>query len=146
MTERIQFFQDRSYQVEFQYGDPREPEVGELEPVHGLHEVTPYGMMLFSLASCTAQVVLGYSSHHHLDLEEVEIRLVYERDYQQDCEDCEEIDEFQERIRGKIEFRGQLSAEEKEKLLRISRQCPIEKIFEEGISIAIEAGEMAKGD
>lgn len=138
MSEKIRFIQNKNFQVEFFYRNPGDPEAVEMDPVSGLHEITPYGMMLFSLASCTAQVVLGYTQHHELDLQEVEIELVYERDYQDDCENCEEKQEFRERIQGEINFKGDLSEQEQDKLYRISKQCPIEKIFEEGIAIKIQ--------
>lgn len=141
MAERIRLRQNSEYQVEFQAADPHHPDSSDLIPVQGLHEITPYTMMLFSLAGCTAQVVLGYSTHHEINLDEVEVNLIYERDYQQDCENCEEIDKYQEHIIGDIKFLGDLSSREREKLLRVSRQCPIEKMFEQGIPISIELQE-----
>lgn len=138
MTEKIHFWQNKDYQVQFQAADPRQPDSQEMNPVQGLHEITPYGMMLFSLAGCTAQVVLSYASHHGIDLDAVEIDLIYERDYQEDCENCEEIDRYQEHITGEISFSGDLDQDQRRKLLRISRQCPIEKMFTEGIPITIQ--------
>jgi len=141
MAERIRLWQNEDYQVEFQAQDPHQPDSEGLTSVQGLHEITPYTMMLFSLAGCTAQVVLGFAAHHDIGLEEVEVVLEYERDYQEDCDNCEEIDKYQEQITGKIEFIGELSENDRKKLLRISRQCPIEKMYEQGIPIAIELAE-----
>jgi putative redox protein len=135
MSEKVIVRQNKHYQVEFWASDPREPESDEVEQIGGLHEVTPYGMMLVSIATCTAQVVLAFAQHHDIDLEDVTLELEYQRDYDQDCEDCEEIEEFQERITEQISFSGDLSSKEEEKLFRIAHQCPIQKIFEEGIEI-----------
>lgn len=137
MSEKIRLTQNQDNQVEFLAADPRQPDSEELVAVHGLHEITPYTMMLFSLGGCTAQVVLGYAGHHQIDLEEVEIELAYQRDYQDDCENCETIEKYQEAIQGTIRFRGELSDNQKQKLLRVSRQCPIEKMYEKGIPIRI---------
>ena len=144
MTEKIHFWQNKDFQVQFQAADPRQPESGEMNPVQGLHEITPYGMMLFSLAGCTAQVVLSYASHHGIDLDAVEMELTYERDHQKDCENCEEIDRYREHITGDIRFNGDLDQEQRQKLLRISRQCPIEKMFAEGIPITIQLDQPEK--
>ena len=141
MSERIRLTQNQDYQVEFLAADPHQPDSGELVSVHGLHEITPYTMMLFSLAGCTAQVTLGYAAHHQIDLEEVEIELEYQRDYEEDCENCEEIEKYQEAIQGEILFRGDLSEDQKQKLHRIARQCPIEKMYEHGIPVEIALSE-----
>jgi len=138
MSERIVFRQDRNYQVEFQASDPREPDDDQVASVSGLHEVTPYGMMLFSLASCTAQVVLTYAEHHQIPLQEVELDLRYMRIFEEDCENCENIDRYREEIHERIEFFGNLSEGERKKLFRIAHQCPIHKMFEDGIDINSE--------
>lgn len=137
MSEKIRLTQNQDYEVEFLAADPHQPDAEELAAVHGLHEITPYTMMLFSLAGCTAQVALGYAAHHEIDLEEVEIELAYQRDYQEDCENCEEIEKYQEEIEGEILFKGELSENQRQKLLQIARQCPIEKMYEHGIPIQI---------
>lgn len=135
MSERIVFKQNDQFQVEYYASDPRQPDNDDVQPVQGLHEVTPYGMMLFSLSSCTAQVVLSYAEHHQIPLREVELDVSYERVFSEDCDHCEEIDRYQEKIREMITFRGEISQPQKEKLFRIAHQCPIQKMFEDGIEI-----------
>ena len=120
MSEKVIVRQNKHYQVEFWASDPREPESDEVEQIGGLHEVTPYGMMLVSIATCTAQVVLSFAQHHGINLEDVTLELAYHRDYEQDCEDCEEIEQFHEHITEQIRFSGDLSAKDKEKLFVVS--------------------------
>jgi len=138
MSERIIFWQNSEFNVEYQYRDPENPESRDLPHVQGLHQVTPYGLMLFSLASCTAQVVLSYAKHHNLRLESVRIDLSYEKNFKDDCEDCLEERILPEAITGTIDFIGKLNSDERQKLLKISRRCPIENIFEKGIPIQIQ--------
>lgn len=138
MTERIVFRQNKNFEVEFLASDPRTPEDLEVEPVQGLHEITPYGMMLFSLASCTAQVVLTYANHHGIPLEETAFDVIYERVFEDDCENCQEINRYQEKIKETMEFAGELTDEEEQKLFRIAHQCPLEKMYKEGIKIESE--------
>lgn len=135
MAERIVFRQNKQFEVEFLASDPREPENEQVYEVEGLHEVTPYGMMLFSLASCTAQVVLSYANHHQISLQEVEFDLRYERIFEEDCENCQDIDRYQEYIKESIKLVGDLSKKEEQKLFKISHQCPIQKMFQDGIEV-----------
>jgi len=135
MSERIVFKQNDQFQVEYYASDPRKPDDEEVQPVQGLHEVTPYGMMLFSLASCTAQVVLSYAEHHQISLRAVEFDISYERVFREDCDNCEAIDRYQEKIQEMVTFRGDFNQKQKEKLFRIAHQCPIHKMFEDGIDI-----------
>lgn len=138
MSERIVFWQNSEFNVQYQYRDPTQPDSSNLHTIQGLHQVTPYGMMLFSLASCTAQVVLSFSEHHGIALESVKMDLSYEKDFQEDCENCPEEEIHPEAITGTIAFIGKISDAEKTKLLKISRQCPIENILEKGIPIKIQ--------
>ena len=135
MSERIVFKQNHQFQVEHYASEPREPDSDAVHRVQGLHEVTPYGMMLFSLASCTAQVVLSYAEHHQISLREVEFDVSYERVFAEDCDNCEEIDHYQEKIQELITLRGEITPEQREKLYRIAHQCPIHKMYEDGIVI-----------
>ncbi len=135
MAERIIFRQNRQFEVEFLASNPRTPEELDVSPVQGLHEVTPYGMMLFSLASCTAQVVMSYAEHHQVPVEEVELDATYKRIFKEDCENCQDIDRYDEKIEESIKFTGDLAEDEERKLLRIAHQCPIQKMFEEGIEV-----------
>jgi putative redox protein len=138
MSERVIFWQNSEFNVEYQYRDPGNPETDELPYVQGLHQVTPYGLMLFSLASCTAQVVLGYAGHHNVNLDSVRLDLSYEKNFQDDCDDCLEEKILPETITGTIDFIGKISSDEKQKLLNISKRCPIENILKEGIPIRIK--------
>jgi putative redox protein len=132
------------YETGFWSIDPNQPEAEDFQPVQGLHELTPYGMLLASLASCTAQVVLTYAQHHDIPLEEVELHQAYQRHYQEDCENCEDIDRYDEHIQEQIAFVGDLDAGQREKLFKIAHQCPIAKMFETGIEIHTELSELSK--
>lgn len=138
MTEKIIIRQNKRYAIEFWAVDPNQPESSDYERVSGLHEVTPYGMMLFSLAGCTAQVVLSYAAHHGISLEEVEIRAVYERSFVEDCVDCENINRYEEKITEEIAFFGELKEDEPAKLFKIAHQCPIEKMYKQGVPIDVK--------
>jgi uncharacterized OsmC-like protein len=141
MSEKAILRMSRGYEVGFWYANP-ESDQDDFHAVQGLDEVTPYGMILISLASCTAQILISYAQNHAVDLEAVELRLVYERVYGQDCEDCENIQHYEEHITQQIALNGDLSDKERDKLFRIAHQCPIERMFIEGIPVDSELVEI----
>src|SRR5512145_716653 len=104
MSEKVIVRQNKNFEVGFWSTDPNQADAQDYQPVQGLHEVTPYAMLLIGLASCTAQMVLTYAQHHHVKLDEVEFHLTYDRTYQEDCENCEQIDDYKEEIREQITF------------------------------------------
>ena len=105
-------------------------EQGEMEPVSSLGDLTPYGMLLAGLGSCTTVVLHTYAQSHGIELSRAEVRLRYERDFKEDCENCEDIDRYEERIRVRAAFEGELSKQDREKLERGARLCSIHKITE----------------
>ena len=127
MSEKIRLQQDRDFRLAVWGPDPQNPESGELNPVERIHTLTPYGLMLISLGSCTTIVVHTYAQHHNIDLDQVEIALDYKRT-------PEEVG-YSEHIEEEIQFSGDLSSEEQDKLFQISHQCSIHKMFENGIEI-----------
>lgn len=135
MPERVVVRQKNNFATEFWALDPEAPESSELFPVRHVEDLTPYGMLLASVGSCTAVVVNTYAQYHSLDLEEVELATIYERTFKEDCEHCEEISEYEEQIKMDISFKGKLTAQEREKLFKISLQCPIHKMLKNGIRV-----------
>jgi uncharacterized OsmC-like protein len=103
--------------------------------VDHIHQLTPYGMMLASLGSCTAMVVNTYAQNHDYPLEEVGIQLKYERAFKEDCENCTRIEQYEETIYEEIHFFGALSEEQHSRLAHVAHLCPIYKMFESGIDI-----------
>ncbi|NLE76170.1 MAG: OsmC family protein, partial [Chloroflexi bacterium] len=98
MAERVVVHQNRVYETWLEAADPHEDASDELHPVHHALSLSPYGMLLSSLGTCTAIVLHTYAQNHGVELEDVEIRLTYGRDFQDDCEDCEEKDAPSEHI------------------------------------------------
>jgi uncharacterized OsmC-like protein len=138
MSEKVIIKQNNQYQTNFWAIDPNKPGSEEFKPVERLHELTPYGMLLASLADCTAQVVHAYAHNHNIPLREVELREAYHRNYREDCDNCEDIDHYEEHIEEQIAFQGELNEDTREKLFKIAHQCPIMKMLETNIEIESE--------
>jgi uncharacterized OsmC-like protein len=135
MTERVMVRQDSEFRIGFWSTDPNDPESDTLYPVQHLHDLTPYGMLLASLGSCTTIVLHTYAQHHGVALEEVEVELWYGRVFQEDCENCEQIERYEERIQEDVRLRGGFSSAEYDKLVRIAHQCSIYRMLESGTDI-----------
>jgi putative redox protein len=135
MGERVVVRQDRNFIIEVLAVDPHDPESEELQQVHHIHQLTPYGMLMTSVGSCTAIVLHTYAQHHGIDLEQVEIELQYSRVFAEDCADCEEIDEYKEHIGEEISVAGALTDRDRERLYAVSRHCSIHKVLTHGIEV-----------
>ena len=135
MGEHIVVRQDREFITTILAADPHKPDSEELHEVHHIHELTPYGMLMVSLASCTGIVLHTYAQHHGIDLQEVSFDLQYDRIFAEDCVECEDIDGYKERIDEAISLNGDLTDRDRDRLYAVSHHCPIHKILTDGMEV-----------
>jgi putative redox protein len=135
MGESVMVRQDNQFQTQVLAVDPHDPEAGQFQLVEAVHHLTPYGMLLAGLGSCTAVVIHTYAQHHGVDVQEVELRLRYDRVFADDCEECESIEEYVEQIEEEILLVGGLTPAERRRLYMVSRHCPIHKMLTRGIEV-----------
>jgi putative redox protein len=136
MSEKVIVRQNAQFETEFLIPDPQEPESDEWIQVAHIHALTPYGMLLASLGACTAIVLNSYAENHEVDLEQVELSLSYARVFDEDCEDCDELERFRETILQEITLEGDLTEKERKKLYHISQHCPVEKMMIKGVPVS----------
>ncbi|NLE45366.1 MAG: hypothetical protein GX620_11645 [Chloroflexi bacterium] len=142
MGEHVVVRQNYQFETEILAADPHTPESDQLESVAHVFQLTPYGMLLAGLGACTAVVLNTYAEYHGVGLEQVELRLTYDRVFDDDCETCLEVEQYRESISEEIVLIGDLSPDERRKLLAISKQCPIHKMLRDGIPVkSLLAGE-----
>jgi len=134
MPESIIVKQDEQFQIEF-WIQNLEKGGSEFQRIDQITQLTPYGMMLASLAACTTIVLHSYAQHRHLDLESVEMHMRYDRVYSQDCKVHKNEENFSDAIHEEIIFRGKLSEAERQKLMIIARACPVYKMYKKSIPI-----------
>ena len=135
MTERLILRQNHHFETEFLSTDPHDPESNEFRSTTHLHELTPYGMFLAGLAGCTSIILHTYARNHEIELQKVELRLTYERVFQDDCDNCEEDEPYKDKIDEEILLLGNLDERDREKLFLVSKQCPLHKIVEDGTEV-----------
>jgi putative redox protein len=96
---------------------------------------SPYDLLLMSLGACTSMTLRMYANHKKLPLEDVSIRLLHEHVHADDCIDCEgKI----ERLTRRISLVGDLSEEQRRKLLEIADKCPVHRTLESDPKIVTE--------
>lgn len=134
MSEKVIIRQGRDYETGFMALDPQSPS-DKPRPVSNMNELTPYGMVLAGLGTCTAFVVNTYAEHHGIAVDTVELKLDYRWTFKEDCEHCEEIDRYEDQINMAVSFEGKLSEQEREKLFKISLHCPVHKMLKSGIKV-----------
>lgn len=86
---------------------------------------SPKELLASSLAACTSATLMMYANHKGLDLQAVNIEIDLERD-----EDANKTV-----INRKIVFTGNLSEEQKARLLVVANKCPVHKILSNPIEI-----------
>jgi putative redox protein len=138
MTERVIVTQDRSFRTDFKAADPHEEDSDHVENVVHLHELTPYGMLLASVGSCTAIVVNSYARNHHIPLKAVSVNASYDRVFAEDCDDCDPDKEYEEIIRESVDFEGDLDEKQLKRLHQVAKACSVRRLLESGIRVETE--------
>ena len=95
----------------------------------------PYDLLLAALGACVTMTLRMYADRKGWDLEEVDVHLEQSRIYAKDCEDCESEDGYVHIIEKKLKFIGELTEEQRQRLLEISDKCPVNKTLSNEIKI-----------
>lgn len=103
----------------------------EPESAGGTDEgMSPAALLLASLGSCTAITIRMYADRKQYNLDAIKIDLAICSEDQMDKSTT---------ITRTIEFTGQLSEEEKARLMQIADKCPIHKILSNPVKIETSA-------
>ncbi len=86
---------------------------------------SPLEYLAGALASCTAITIKMYAERKDWQLEEVSVKVDFQRNIQENTAFA----------RKEIVLKGNISQEQKERLLTIAKQCPIHKILTNPVEI-----------
>lgn len=87
----------------------------------------PYDYLLMSLGSCTVITLRMYAERKKWPVEDVFVELRHRKEHAEDCKDCDDPKAKIDKIEKEIVVKGDLSEEQLQRLLEISKKCPVHK-------------------
>jgi putative redox protein len=96
---------------------------------------SPYELLAAALGACTSMTLGMYARRQHWPLASVMVRLRHSKIHAKDCADCDTQDEMLDRIDRDIELTGDLTGEQRQKLLEIADKCPVHRTLTRGMRI-----------
>jgi uncharacterized OsmC-like protein/fermentation-respiration switch protein FrsA (DUF1100 family) len=98
----------------------------------------PYELLLAGLGACTSMTLKMYAERKEWPLAAVRVTLRHDRVHARDCEDCEKDTGMIDVIDKKLELEGDLSEEQRARLLDIAAKCPVHRTLLNEIKIRSE--------
>lgn len=99
---------------------------------------TPYQLVSAGLGACTSMTIRMYARRKKLKLEHVLVDVIHDKVHAEDCESCSpdsgtggKIDRFERQIT----LTGDLTEQERQRLLEIADRCPVHRTLEGEIDI-----------
>lgn len=87
----------------------------------------PYEHLLASVGTCTAMTLRMYAARKKWPLDNAEVVLRHSREHAVDCQDCEDKPVQMDVIDRDIVLHGDLSEEQRTRLMAIADKCPVHK-------------------
>lgn len=94
---------------------------------------SPYELINAALGACTAMTIKMYADRKKWNLTDVYVYLSHSKEHNKDMNKCIEKDAKIDVIHKKIEFEGNLSENQIERMVEIAEKCPVNKTLKQGI-------------
>ncbi len=96
---------------------------------------TPYDLLCGALGACTGMTLRMYADRKAWPMEAVEVRLRHEKIHADDCADCETKEGKIDQITRELVIYGELSDEQKQRLVEIADRCPVHRTLHSEIKV-----------
>ena len=100
---------------------------------------SPYDFILAALGACTSMTIGLYARKRKWPFTKITVSLKHSKIHATDCDDCETKDGRIDRIELEIHLEGDLSEEQRTKLMEIAGKCPIHQTLTHEINIKTRA-------
>lgn len=87
----------------------------------------PYEYLLAALGACTSMTIRMYANRKQFPLENIEVLLQHSRIHADDCRECESTEGMVDRIEKNVKLEGDLTAEQRDRLMEIADRCPVHR-------------------
>jgi putative redox protein len=95
----------------------------------------PYEHLLAGLGACTSMTMRMYAERKQLAVENIKVELTHTRNYQEDCQQCEQAQSGMEAITRNITIEGDLSEQQRARMLEIADKCPVHKTLHNNVTV-----------
>ncbi len=88
---------------------------------------SPYQLLSASLGACTSMTMRLYAMRKKWSIGRISVRVRHEKIHAQDCAKCETTEGKVDRMEREIHVEGELTEEQKQRLLEIADKCPVHR-------------------
>jgi putative redox protein len=96
---------------------------------------SPYELLAAALGACTSMTIGMYARKKNWAVADIVVRLRHSKVHATDCVDCETKEGMLDHIDREIELTGNLSVEQRAKLLEIADKCPVHRTLARAFQI-----------
>ena len=105
----------------------------------------PYELLLAALGTCAGITVRMYADRKQWPLEEVHVALSWARVHAEDCAECDTEVRMVDGIEMEVSFSGDLSEEQRQRLMEIANKCPVHRTLSSPIPIHTRPARVTSG-